>query len=283
MKSNYYLKILIVLSVSLLWISCSNKEEQKGGGESDDIEGVSTALEVGDVSAEPTIDSANYADWEVYTYRRIKIIYPPDHPHKSNLASIAAGYDTGIRTNAKFFGIGTPQETLTVYFYANYAKAVEMTGKHIPFVYDHAIHYWYPNHFGPSLMEYMLPYWYAGETRHQFLKHGMMALFDYTGRNYHEMVKSFEGDTMFVPLAQLVVDKNIDVHSERRQSAEAASFVDFIGYYYGMEAIQQIWVSTDDFETTIKRILDISVDELQEQWLDFVDIAVNTPKPPEKK
>lgn len=280
MNSNKILKCLIVLTVSLLWLSCGNNDdEQKGEAESDDLPGVSTALEVGQVATEPTIDSANYVDWEAYTYKRIKILYPPDHPNKSNLANIAAGYDTGLRTDARFLGIRTPTDTLTVYFYADYTKAVEMTGKHIPFVYDRAIHYWYPNHFGPSLMEYILPFWYAGETKHKFLKHGMMALLDYTGRNYHEMTKSFEGDTMFIPLAELVTDKRTDVYSERRQSAEAASFVDFIAYYYGIEAVQQIWVSTDDFETTIKRILNVSVDELQEQWLDFVDIAVETPEP----
>jgi len=272
------------LSLSLLWLSCSDKEKSKSEAESDSElpDNISAVFEVGQTDSMPTIDPANYADWKAFTYKRVKILYPPDHPHKENLANIAAGYDTGLRTDSKFLSIRTPTDTLVVYFYPSYAKAVEMTGKHVPFVFDHAIHYWYPNHFGPSLMEYVLPYWYNGGTRHEFLKHGMMTLLDYTGRNYHEIVKSFEGDTMFIPLAKLVVDKNIDANSERRQSAEAASFVDFLAYFYGIEAVQQIWTSPDDFETTIKRILGVSVADLQKQWLDFVDMAVSTPEPPQK-
>ena len=102
-----------------------------------------------------------------------------------------------------------------------------------------------------------------------------MALLDYSKRNYHKVTQSFIKDTSFIPLVKLAEDTIINSHVERYRSAIAASFVDFLVYYYGMGALEKLYTADDSFDVAVERIFSITPDSLQVLWLNLVETAVD--------
>ncbi len=228
-----------------------------------------------------SVDPLKYKDWVSYSFKNIRIIYPPDHRFAENIPGMAAGYDFGVRADCNFLGIAVPTDTLTIYFYDHYAKAHTMTGHVFPFVYSDTIHFWYPNFYGVSLLDCLLPRWNSTEPTHRFLREGLRALLDYSGNNYHEITHMFLhdpefADTGFVPLAEIAVDTTVDVYAERHQSSLSASFVDFVIYTYGMDKFKQFYDATDPFNRAVERTFDISVDSIETVWLHFVETVADS-------
>jgi len=211
-----------------------------------------------------------YKDWKTYTYKNIKIIYPSGHPLVDSFHDMAQGYLTALRRDCQFLGIDVPQDTLVVYYYSGYGQGRKMTGREYPFADSTAIYFWVPNFYGPTLMQYLLPKWQNVEPKYPFLKHGLIALFDYSGQNYHQSTMNYFSEGKFIPLKELVVDTTVNSDTERHQSAEAASFIDFIVYYFGIQGLEMLYRSRAPFEKTVEGIFMIPVDSLQGLWLDFV-------------
>ncbi len=245
--------IMLALAIvtSLFAVGCSQKEEE-------------TSQETSSQTDDP------YAGWKTFTYQNIKIIYPPGHPLEYTLSDMAKGYITAINRNCRFFEIDVPFDTLVVYFYTGLGQGREMTGRKYPFADSNAIHFWLPSFYGPTLMQYMLPKWQNIEPKYKFLKHGLIALFDYSGQNYHKSTQGFIDEGKFIPLQKLAEDTTVDSNTERYQSAEAASFVDFLSYYFGIIGLEMLYRAQAPFDQAVEGIFQMPVDSLQNLWLDFV-------------
>jgi hypothetical protein len=162
-----------------------------------------------------------------------------------------------------------PSETLEVFYYTGFGQGREMTGQEYPFATDTAIHFWLPSFPGVTLMQWLVLKWVPVDTRHQFLKHGLITLLDYSGWNYHFSTMIFVENDTFVTLADLAVDSATNSNTERFQSAEAASFVDFIATDFGVQHLEALYRDSTGFNDAVARIFGMPVDSLQRRWFDF--------------
>jgi len=222
--------------------------------------------------------------WLTYSYENVKLIYPPNHPHLATMHDFAVWYNWALRTDCRFLQIPTPVDTLVVFYYTGHGQGNEMTGHYYPWADRHVIHFWLPSHKGPTLMQFLLPYWLDKEPQYKFLKHGLISLLDYSNQNYHEFTWNYYRHDSLIPLAELAVDTTVDSNKERWQSAEAASFVDFFVIHYGMRGFRLLYRAEADWALATQGILHIHPDTLQARWLEFVEQVVKgewQPTPPD--
>ncbi len=210
-----------------------------------------------------------YKDWKTFTHNRIKIVYSAEHPLEHSFEEMAAVLTTIINRDCQFFEIAVPQETLVVLYYSGYGQGRAITGEEFPFVRNDTIHFWVPSFYGPVVMRYLLPRWLDTEPEFRFLKHGLIALFDYSGQDYHGATLGLLDDGTFIPLDGLAADTTVNSDKERYQSAEAASFIDFFSFRFGIEELSLLYRSRGSFDRTTQALFQIPVDSLQTLWLDF--------------
>ncbi|MEW5993034.1 MAG: hypothetical protein AB1744_01385 [Candidatus Zixiibacteriota bacterium] len=210
-----------------------------------------------------------YEGWQTYLYENVRFIYPPNFPLVDSLDDMARQYIAAIERNCRFFEMEVPRDTLVIYHHTGYRQGREMTGRQYPFADSSAIHFWLPSFPGVTLMQWLLPRWQPIEPRYMFLKHGLLALLDYSGQNYHVSTVRYIEEDRFIPLAELAVDTTVDSDTERHQTALAASFVDFISFYYGIKALEVLYRAQAPFENAIQGIFMMPVDSLQQRWIDF--------------
>jgi hypothetical protein len=149
-----------------------------------------------------------------------------------------------------------------------------MTGTGFPFATRDAIHYWIPSFYGTTLMQYLIPRWQPIEPRHMFLKHGLISLLDFSGQNYHQFTLNYIEDTTFIPLEKLAVDTTVNSNSERKQSGEAASLVDYLVFNFGIGKLGELYRSVLPFDSAVAQIYGMNVSEMQDHWLEFAHEAV---------
>jgi len=245
--------ILMSLLITAMLVACGNEYDE-------------TSAVDEPVAAADTL----YTDWKTYTYGNIKILYPEGHPHADNLYDMANRYAAVMRQDCLFLGIDPPTDTVNIYFYTGFGQGRKMTGEDYPFADSLGLHFWLPGYYGLPMVKYLIPRWQPAEPRHEFLKHGLLALLDNTGENYHLKTLEYINNSEFIHLRDLAVDTTIDANTERVQSAMAASFVDFIVYFYGINGLNSLYVSDKDFDTTVESIFRFSVDSLENTWLNVI-------------
>ncbi|MFH1687002.1 MAG: hypothetical protein ABIE70_05705 [bacterium] len=227
--------------------------------------------------------AANYDNWKQYSYQRVRLLYPPDHPHADKMYNLTRGYISAIKRDCNLLEIPTPTDTLIVYHYTGYGQGREMTGRPYPFVVGDTIHFWMPAPLGATLMQWLLPRWIAKEPRYQFLKNGLISLVDDSKRDYHDIVQRYVDSAVFIPLTDLAVDTAMDIDKERYQSGEGASFIDFMLYTYGMPALHALYLAESSFDITVQGLFKISADSLETEWLDYVYRVNRGEIPPRKQ
>jgi len=212
-----------------------------------------------------------YENWGFFTYQNIKIFHQPNHLQQERFPDISEKYLYSIRTIHSILKLPLFMDTLYVVYFTGFGQGREMTGREYPFAEDSVIYFWQPSFLGPTLMQYILPRWVPGDPKHVFLKHGLIALLDFSGQNYHEFTKRFIKNDKFVPLGELAVDTAINSDVERYQSAEAASFVAYILADYGEDRLKMMYKSVLPFNRMVQDLFMMPVDTLQERWLDFLE------------
>ncbi|RKX23678.1 MAG: hypothetical protein DRP47_12450 [Candidatus Zixiibacteriota bacterium] len=221
---------------------------------------------------QPEPDS-KYDGWKTFTYQKIKILYLPGHPLEDSFEDISRTYITLIDRSCRFLHIPVPADTLRIIFYTGWGQGREMTGCEYPFATRDEIHFWLPSFYGPTLMQYLIYQWQPDEPKNIFLKHGLITLLDFSGQNYHMNTIRYVHNKQFIPLEKLAVDSAIDSNTERLQSAMSASFVDFVVYTYGFDVFESLYLSQRSFEKEVRALFDMSVDSLQDRWLEVADEA----------
>ena len=220
-------------------------------------------------------EDPKFAGWVFYTNKNLRIFHAPGHPLETNFPEIAANYEKSIKRVCELLGMELPTDTLTVIYYTGYGQGRAMTGKEYPYVENDIIHFWLPSYLGPTLVQYLLSRFSAVKPKHVFLEHGMIALFDFSGQNYHASTSGYVKSKDFIPLAKLAEDTAINSNTERLQSAEAASFVAYILANYGASRLKTMFESQTPFPQLVQDIFYQPVDTLQSNWLGFA--LENTP------
>ncbi len=227
----------------------------------------------------PPVVKGPYDNWKTYTYQNVRIVYPADHPQKDNLHDMAVSYVASINRDCQFLHIPVPVDTTVVIFYTGPGQGREMTPRHYPFAEGDTVYFWLPSYFGVTIMQWLIPKWQKEPPSFAFLRHGLLSLLDNSGQNYHVVTDGYLQNKSFIPLDSLAKDTTTNSDTERLQSGEAASFVDFIVYTYGIDQLDQLWLSKTSFDSSVVSLFNMSVDSLQTQWLGLVkEQAEKTPQ-----
>ena len=219
---------------------------------------------------EPDIFSGEqFTGWKVYTYENVEILYQPGHPQEGSFPQVAKGYLKALDQVSAALDIPVPQDTIKIIYYTGWGQGREMTGRDYPYAEDGVIHFWLPSFFGPTFVRWILPYWVPEGPKYEFLKHGLISLFDYSGQDYDAMTLQYVADGRFISLDSLAVDTTINSNIERLQSGEAASFVAFILENYGESELKKMYLSQVAFDWYVKNNFGMPVDSLQAHWLNY--------------
>ncbi len=218
---------------------------------------------------------ADYSNWQQAAVGNVKILFPPDHPHRNNMGTLAQTYGGALRADCRFLNIEVQPDTLYVFYYTGPGQGRSMTHEQYPFCVGDTLHQWPPHALGTPLIKYLLPRWEPRPTRHLLLEHGLKALLDNSGSNYHTKTLEKIDNGNFLTISQMVADTTFNSDVERTRSGIAASLVDFIIFHYGLDTFKALYVSEEDFDKAVRDILKLDIDSLQTQWLTTIKRATS--------
>ncbi len=255
---------LASMLIVLILAGCSDKKSE---GNSDVIIPASTA------SAHIYQNLTAYKGWQKFRQNNVVIIHPPNHLHQARFPELTKVFSALSRRTCEFLNM-TPPDSLIFYFYTGTGHALDVTGQAVPYSDGTVIHFWLPSFYGPPLVKHLLYKWESKFPKHKFLWHGIVALLDGSQQNYHQFTLEHIDSGIFIPLRELVVDTTINVDSERLQSAEAASLVDYLVYIYGIEKVRELYLSDGDIYADFEKVFKLPVDNIEKRWLEFIDTFV---------
>jgi len=210
-----------------------------------------------------------YANWRTYSYQQLLVKYPPNHPQEKNLESFSKGYMFAIDRITRELKIPAMTDTTTLFFYSGFGQGREITGRLYPFATDTAIHFWLPSFPGPVIVQYLLPKWSPVEPKYPFLKHGLIALYDFSGQDYHAMTLNFIRDSSLIHLDSLALDATVSSDTERYQTAEAASFDAFVMGMFDVETLKALYETQLPFPDAVRNILGAEISVVEDAWLEY--------------
>ena len=217
------------------------------------------------------ISDEPYGDWKRVTVGKVVMIYPEGHMHEPEMNRIASGYESAQTKLCNLFSIPVPPDSIYVYYYTGLGQGRDMTGHEWVFADSNHLHFWMPSYPSVVLMDYLIPKWIPVEPKHGFLKSGLIALFDYSGTDYHESLLNFIDRDILISLDSLGRDTTSNVNEERYASGEAASFVAFYLDTYGMKSFENLYQAQDDFNAALLRETGLVVDSVQTLWIKFAN------------
>lgn len=271
------LSVFVAFILAINFSGCSNSNEDKNQPEQTNQNEINSTHSNDNQSdtLSPAADGdqlESFDNWETYTYTNIRIIYPSRHPMKKQLYDFSIKTKVVIRNVGQFLNVPVPDDTLNIIFFTGFGHA-EKHGFRKQTLRNDTLFYWNPGYIGRSAVELLIPNWQPDEPRHDFLKHGLLKLLDGSNRNFHEQTFRYIDSGAFVPLNELAVYPDYDSYYEYHHSGLAASFVDFMVYYYGIETFNLFYQSKRDFKVEVEGLLQISVDSLEHLWLNTVKEA----------
>jgi hypothetical protein len=264
-KRSYFiaLSIFVILLVGNWLTACSSD------GKDQDQAQTQTTAEPGLKEIDPSV----YADWETFSHRRIRFHYPIAHEQMGSFEDMAVAFTKALERCGQFFHIPVP-DTVDVYFYTGPGQAEEITGSVYPFVRDGVVHFTLPSYFGPPMAQLMIEKWAPVQPKFPFLREGAIALLDYSNQDYYQSTHDFVEHDSLIPLAALAQDTTVNSNKERYQSALAATFVDYFALRYGIGTFKMLYKTELPFDKTIPQLTGKSVDQVQHDWLRFVEGAL---------
>ena len=222
----------------------------------------------------PPWEDTIFADFVTIKHANFALHYPATHQHADQMVPAAEGYKTALAKVSEMLGMPEPTDTIHVYALTGPGQGRIMSGNPFPFGDSQAVYYW-PNYSrGPSLMQHLLYKYFGGRSKHEIMNHGLIALFDFGGTNYHATTLEFLREGEFIPLAKLVEDTLMNSTIERYQSAEAGSFVAFLLAFHGTTGVKAIYDAPLPFAYAVQSNLKIGVDSLQREWITFIERTV---------
>ncbi len=263
----------ISISIFLLIIGACSSEKETQNAEPETAQ-ISLSKTQDTTEYVDTAKTYNYDSWSTAQYKNIKIIYPFEHPFADKMNDYAKIYKTVLRRNAQFFRLPEPTDSIIMFYYTGFGQGQDLANSEFPTVRGDSVYYWSGNKFGITAAMYMLKQWTQVKTKHKLLYNGIMRLLDASGRDYHSMTFAFIDSGKFIPLADLITDDRTDYNWEAYQSAEAASFIDYFVYKYGIDNFKILYESESPFDSTTQVICNMNLKALQHDWLQVIGQAV---------
>ncbi len=276
---------VMVLAPTLAFISCSGEKTDTGDAQLADTSQTAAdstsevkrmrmvvgGLESGEPDSLKEIDSRMFSTWKVATYQNVKALCPTTHAHAGGLDQLAQAVHAAMTNDCRFLRMNIPRDTIVVIYYTGPGQGKEVTGMNHSFALNDTLHHWPPNHLGTPIMKYLIPKWQPGPPGNRFLRNGLLTLLDNSGENYHERTVSNYRRGTLEHLSELAVNPFLESDEQCRQSAMAASFVDFVVFNFGVETFKRLWDSDHDFETAVEDEFDITVDSLHTLWVTMLE------------
>ena len=219
------------------------------------------------------IDTTAYADWQTVYYAPILFHYPEAHQEMGYFEDMATSFKLALGRCSNFFDVPVP-DTVEMYFYTGPGQCEEITGSVYPFVKDGVVHFTQPSYFGSPMAQFMIKKWVPKEPKFRFLREGAIALLDYSNQNYYQSTRDYIDHDSLIGLAELAVDTTVNSDKERYQSALAATFVDYFTLRYGIVTLRALYSTDLPFDQAIAHATGKSVNQVQHDWLRFVDGAL---------
>ncbi len=220
------------------------------------------------------LGNPNYKGWLVESYKNVRVYYSPGHPQAATMLETAKKNEMAWRSISQTLEMPPPTDTFRLVYYTGVGQGEQLTGHFYAYADSLGVgRFWLPCAPGIPVAQALIRRWSPTFPVHKFLWHGLVSLFDFRGRNYHEATIDFTRDSLFIPLAKLAVDTSVDSDVERHQSAEAASFCAYIIGVYGVARLKLLYDSRLPFDLALQKITGKSVDEVQKEWLEYATLG----------
>ena len=219
-----------------------------------------------------------YDSWENVYYDNIKLIYPDYHPLKNKMQEFAQVFKTIIRRNSEIFRLPEPTDSIVIFYYTGFGQGQELSNSEFPTVRGDTIYYWTGIKLGIPVAKLVLNRWTKVKSQFEFLNQGILRLMDASGRDYHSMTLDFIDSSKFLTFDSLLADEHINVYAEAYQTAEAASFIDYFIFKYGIDNFKLLYESKVSFNDAVQTICNMNSKALENDWISVIRQAVRNRK-----
>lgn len=211
-----------------------------------------------------------YDGWIADTTVHFIMHYPGDVVWLDQTAEISAFFERMLKEDCFYLSLPLPESTIHVYTYNSPNQAAELTGREVPFIVAHQIH-WDKvlTPIGAGLMMYLIENSGRGKPGFDFLYDGLLTLRDYSKNNYHHLTGVLIQMELYIPLDSLGDNEAYRRQDDRSRSHEAASLVAFLTYVYGVEVLPAIWTAGTSLREVVTTTLESDFDTLEETWKKF--------------
>ena len=163
-----------------------------------------------------------------------------------------------------------PLIQIEFYCYRDMKTMTHHTSRDAPFFVDNKFYYGYGFSYGRAIALYVMANLPEGETEIHFLREGLTALFDFSGRNYHHTSNNFLVEGRLTPVINLAGNASYDKLNRSKRLVEAASLCGYLTYQYGPEKVMQLYHSKDGFREALREIIGIDITQLEQGWRAFM-------------
>jgi len=211
-----------------------------------------------------------YQNFTTYTYRTFVYHFRRDASWRGQMHQIAQAFENALKLDCEFFKKPCPEGPIHVYIYNTPDEAEALLGRETPYVVDDQIHWERVlTPYGTGLMIYLLKYWDMKDPSYDALKEGLIALRDFSKRDYHQITGRFIEEDNYIPLDSLL--NNVIYNEQERQvrSWEAASLVAFITLNLGVDRFLDIWNSDEPFSEQLEEYAHIDQHQFEQLWRQY--------------
>jgi hypothetical protein len=250
----------LLAAASLLWLAlgCAGEEDKK-----------SEYGEPGPVDSVTGVAEADF-DWRLIAQPLVDFFYEPDDSLIFKANRLADKIDEVYVTITYALQWDDPPR-IKFYCYRDTTSFRLYTSRGTPFWVGDEFYYGYGPNFGPLIAHYVFEKFPGGDSKWEFLNEGLPVLLDFSGRNYHQASFNFLVDARLASVAELTSESAYEQLNESKRQIEAASFAGFLYEQYGPDTVMQLYHSdAADFETAASEILDASIVELNETWIEYL-------------
>jgi len=211
----------------------------------------------------------DYEGWGKYSYQHFVFHYPEGSYWGRNIDRLSQAYEKYLQEDCTFLGLPLPKDTIHFFIHNNDKEMEELTGHNKTFITGNQIHWDRIPPFGTPLAIYLVDNMGIRRTDYDFLYDGLITLRDYSGSDYHHNTASLQELKRFIPLDSLIDNERYSRQNKRDREWEAASFIAFITYNFGINRFKMLWQSTASFETAIKELFGVDMKTFEEKWVEF--------------
>lgn len=210
-----------------------------------------------------------YEGWEVYSYQHFVYHYPEGSYWGKNMDRFTTAFERYLAEDCDFLAIAIPEDTIHFFIHDSRASGLELTGRELPFHTGKQIHWGRYTPFGLELARFLIDKMGIRNTDFNFLYNGLAALRDYSGQDFHHLSAFLLDSKRYIPLDTLINNGAFARADSSHAEWEAASFVAFITYNFGINRFKMLWQSASSFDQSIKETFGMDFITFEDKWLQF--------------